>query len=302
MKLACADFSWPLLSHDRVLTLIRLLDIEGVDLSLFGNRSHVRPEVVRADIPMWSGILKERLERSNLELSDFFFQPWTDFETMAPNHPDSTQQDAAAALFYDMLELARRLGAPGITMLPGIRFGEESWETSIQRSAEALKWRSEAAAKQGISLSVEGHAGSNVDTPEKLARLLELVPELKLTLDYTHFTSIGIPDAEIEPLLAYARHFHCRGANQGHLQANFGENTIDYRRVITRMQEIGYRGYFAIEYVWQDWQNCNRSENVSETILFRNLVWDVLGRQETNSEVVPQHAHGLIKEVKSRHD
>jgi len=271
MKLACADFTWPLLPHDRVLALIRLLDIEGLDLGLFGNRSHIRPEHVRADIPMWAGILQERMARSGLELADFFFQPWTDFETMAPNHPDPQQRDDAAALFTDMLELARRLGATGMTMLPGVRFGDESWEASIRRSAEALKWRVDAAAKHGIALSVEGHRGSNVDTPEKLARLVELTPGLQLTLDYTHFTYDGIPDAEIEPLLAYARHFHCRGAARGRLQTSFQENTIDYRRVIRRMQEIGYRGYFAIEYVWQDWEGCNRTENVCETIQFRDL-------------------------------
>jgi len=276
MKLACADFAWPLLPHDRVLTLIRLLDIEGVDLALFGNRSHVRPEMVRSDIPMWSGILKERIERSGLELADFFWQPWTDFETMAPNNPDPKQQEDAVALFSDMLEMARRLGTKGMTMLPGIRFGDESWEESIRRSAEALKWRVDTAATFGIALSVEGHLGSNVDTPEKLAHLVELTPGLKLTLDYTHFTSVGIPDAEIEPLLTYARHFHCRGAAKGRLQTTFQENTIDYRRVITRMQEIGYNGYFAIEYVWQDWQDCNRTENTCETIQFRDMARAVI--------------------------
>jgi sugar phosphate isomerase/epimerase len=279
MKLACADFTWPLLSHDRVLTLIGLLDIEGFDLALFGNRSHVRPEMVRDDIAMWSGILKERIERSGLELADFFFQPWTDFETMAPNHPDPRQQEDAAALFHDMLELAQRIDARGMTMLPGIRFGDESWETSIRRSAEALKWRVDAAARYGIALSVEGHLGSNVDTPEKLAHLVELTPGLKLTLDYTHFTYAGILDAQIEPLLIHARHFHCRGAAKGHLQTTFSENTIDYRRVIKRMQEIGYNGYFAIEYVWQDWKGCNRSENTCETILFRDLVRATLAEQ-----------------------
>lgn len=272
MKLACADFTWPLLSHDRVLALIGLLDIEGVDLALFGNRSHIRPEQVRDDIPMWAGILKERLERTRLELADFFFQPWTDFETMAPNSPDPQQQAEARALFDDMLELARRLGAHGMTMLPGVRFGDESWETSIRRSAEALKWRVDAAARYDIALSVEGHLGSNVDTPEKLARLVELTPGLKLTLDYTHFTFQGIADSEVEPLVDFARHFHCRGAAVGRLQTPFDENTIDYGRVLQRMQEVGYSGYFAIEYVWQDWQNCNRTENTCETVRFRDFV------------------------------
>ncbi len=276
MKLACADFTWPLLPHDRVLTLIRLLDIEGVDLALFGNRSHVRPEMVRTDIPMWSGILKERIARSGLELADLFWQPWTDFETMAPNNPDPKQQEDAAALFSDMLAMAQRLGAKGMTMLPGTRFGAESWEASIRRSAEALKWRVDAAAQCDIALSVEGHLGSNVDTPEKLTHLVELTPGLKLTLDYTHFTSIGIPDAEVEPLLLHARHFHCRGATKGKLQTVFQENSIDYRRIITRLQEIGYTGYFGIEYVWQEWQDNNRTENTCETIQFRDLARAVM--------------------------
>jgi hypothetical protein len=106
MKLACADFTWPLLPHDRVLKLINLLDIEGVDLGLFGNQSHIRPEVVRYDIPMWSGILKERLAQSGLERADFFITPWTDYETMAPNNPHPKQQEDVAAFFRDMLDMA----------------------------------------------------------------------------------------------------------------------------------------------------------------------------------------------------
>jgi sugar phosphate isomerase/epimerase len=271
MKLACADFTWPLLAHDRALALIHLLDIEGLDLGIFGNRSHVRPEMVRGDIPMWAGILKERIDRACLELADFFFQPWTDFTVMAVNHPDPKQQDEAHAIFQDMLELARRLSAPGMTILPGVRFGEESWEGAIRRAAEALKWRVDAAAKHGIVLSVEGHLGSCVDTPEKLATLVELTPGLKLTLDYTHFVSAGFADADVEPLLAHARHFHCRGAAKGRLQTTFDENAIDYRRVLEKMREIGYAGYFGIEYVWSDWQDCNRTDNLSETIRFRDL-------------------------------
>jgi sugar phosphate isomerase/epimerase len=220
---------------------------------------------------MWSGLLRERIDRAGLALADFFVQPWTDFTVMAVNHPDPKQQDEARAFFRDMLELARRLEAPGMTMLPGARFGDESWDAAIRRSAEALRWRVDEAAKVGVPLSVEGHLGSCVDTPEKLARLIELTPGLTLTLDYTHFVAAGFADADVEPLLAHARHFHCRGAAKGQLQATFDDNTIDYRRVIRRMREIGYAGYFGIEYTWSDWQNCNRTDNVSETIRFRDL-------------------------------
>ncbi len=35
-------------------------------------------------------------------------------------------------------------------------------------------------------------------------------PGLTLTLDYTHFTRIGLADTEVEPLVQYASHFHAR--------------------------------------------------------------------------------------------
>jgi sugar phosphate isomerase/epimerase len=276
MRLATADYGWPLLPHDRVLELIRLLDIEAVDLGLFAGRSHIRPETVRQDIPMWAGVLKERIERAGLELAEVFVQAAPSFEPLAINNPDRSEQEEASELFVDMLELTRRLGAPGMSLLPGARFGDESWEASIRRSAEALRWRVDAAAEHGIALSVEAHVGSNVDTPEKLADLLDLTPGLTLALDYTHFTYAGIPDHEVEPLLAHARHFHCRGAAPGRLQTPFSENTIDYRRIIRRLHELRYGGYFAIEYVWIDWMGCNRTENTCETILFRDLARETI--------------------------
>ena len=42
-KLACADFTFPLLPHGPVLELISFLDIEGVDIGLFEGRSHLWP-------------------------------------------------------------------------------------------------------------------------------------------------------------------------------------------------------------------------------------------------------------------
>ena len=99
------------------------------------------------------------------------------------------------------------------------------------------------------------------------------VPGLTLTLDYTHFTRAGLPDAEIEPLLvARASHFHVRGARTGRLQASFKDNTIDYGRVLDVHAQVGYPGYVGIEYVWIDWEHCNEGDNLSETILFRDFL------------------------------
>ena len=50
------------------------------------------------------------------------------------------------------------------------------------------------------------------------------------------------------------------------------ENTIDYERVRTRMEEVGYPGWHVVEYVWSDWERCNECDNVFETIILRDLI------------------------------
>ena len=98
------------------------------------------------------------------------------------------------------------------------------------------------------------------------------MPGLTYTLDYAHFTRVGIPDAEVEPLIAHASHFHVRGARRCCLQGSFRENTIDFARVVKVMKSTGYRGYLGLEYVWIEWENCNRADTLSETILFRDYL------------------------------
>jgi sugar phosphate isomerase/epimerase len=120
--------------------------------------------------------------------------------------------------------------------------------------------------------SVEAHVGSLAPNPREAARMVQGVPGLTLTLDYTHFTRIGLPDGEIEPLVRHASHFHVRGARKDRLQTSFSTNTIDYVRVLGAMHDCGYSGYLGIEYVWIDWEHCNESDNLSETILFRDFL------------------------------
>ena len=59
LKLACADFAFPLLPHDKVLDLISMLEIDGVDIGLFEDRSHLQPS------NMFNNIKKNAKELSN---------------------------------------------------------------------------------------------------------------------------------------------------------------------------------------------------------------------------------------------
>jgi sugar phosphate isomerase/epimerase len=269
LPLACGDHSFPLLEHDKAMQVVAMLGFTGFDLALMGNRSQVRPEHIHGDVPGQAVHLKREIEAKGLRLSDVFVIPWTDFETLAPNHPDADERAKARALFADALELAARIEAPGMTMLPGISWPGQSVQDSMTRAAEELQWRAERAAHLGLRFSVEPHIGSIVSTPEAVSQLLDLAPGLELTLDYTHFVAQGIPEHRVDPLIARARHFQARGARPGRAQCAMKDSTISYERIVDQMIASGYDGYIAIEYVWIEWEGMNECDNLSETVLLR---------------------------------
>ena len=270
MKLSCADFSFPLLPHDATLELISLLGLRGVDIGLFAGRSHLRPETeLRA--PTKNGErLRRRLASHGLTAADAFLQVHENFTDFAINHPKSSRRKFARSQFSRTLDYAAAAGSKHITILPGVIFKNESRAMSLARAASELAWRVDQAATMKLTVAVEPHVGSLVDTPERALALARRVPGLGLTLDYAHFTRVGILDSRIEPLAARATHFHARCARQGRLQANFKENTIDFRRAMRALDRHRFIGWVAFEYVWIDWEHCNEVDVISETILLRD--------------------------------
>ena len=272
LKLAGADFTFPLLEHDKVLKLLALLELDGVDIGLFENRSHLQPSAFFANLAENSKILRMKLDDSGLKAADIFLQCDADFFPMASNHPDAGVREKARRWFLDSLEMCLICGAEHTTGLPGVFFEQEPADVSYGRCCEELAWRTEKAGEMGITFSIEPHIGSIVSDPKSAEKLVEDVPGLTLTLDYTHFMRIGMADREVEPLVRHATHFHVRGAAKGRLQTAFKDNMIDYRRILEVMDDTGYSGYLGIEYIWMDWEKCNEVDNVAEVIQFRDYL------------------------------
>ncbi|WP_165223417.1 sugar phosphate isomerase/epimerase family protein [Aquisphaera insulae] len=272
LRLACADFTFPLLSHDQSLRLIAMLGFEGVDIGLFEGRSHLWPSREFVDVSRSAGELRRKADDLGLDVADVFLQLAPDFRPCAINHPEPARRAEARDTFLEALDYASVCGCRHVTILPGVHFEEEGYDASFGRTVEELAWRVDQAGQRGIALGTEAHVGSIAPDPAGAERLVTGVPGLTLTLDYTHFTRAGLPDSAIEPLLAHAGHFHVRGARPGRLQASFKDNVIDYGRVVDRMRALNYPGWVGVEYVWTDWEHCNECDNLSETILFRDFL------------------------------
>jgi len=277
-QLACADFTFPLLPHDQTLQLIAMLEFKGVDIGLFEGRSHLWPSRQFENVEASARQLKQKLDDCGLQAADIFLQMAEDFAPYAINHPEAPRRQKARDRFLQTLDYAAGCGCRHVTALPGIHFETEPREASLARATEELAWRVEQARKHEIRFGVEAHVGSIVSDPESTGQLVQQVPGLTLTLDYTHFTRLGMPDSAVEPLVAYASHFHVRGAAPDRLQAPFARNAIDYEQVFAAMQASDYRGWIGIEYVWIDWEHCNECDNISETIQFRDFFRELMDR------------------------
>lgn len=269
LNLSCADFSFPLLSHDAALKVIALIGCRGVDVGLFSGRSHLRPENELRNPSKNGAILCRRLASEGLAAADIFLQLHENFTDYAVNHPGAVRRKFARQQFLRTLDYAAAANSKHITILPGVSFKTESRAESLARAADELLWRVGEAAARKLTVAVEPHVGSIADTPERAWQLAALVPGLGLTLDYAHFTRTGIPDSRIEPLTARATHFHARCARKGRLQCSFKENTIDFTRAVKALDAHRFDGWIALEYVWIDWEHCNEVDVLSETIQLR---------------------------------
>lgn len=276
MKLSVADYTFPLLRHEQVLELVSWLELDGVDLGLMGNRSHIRPESIVGDPTGAARQTRARLQTIGLDASDVFLIPWTDFESFAPNHPSADERSRARELFDTALEFAAGVGALGMTTLPGIFWPGETREAGLARAAEELTWRVERARSRGLRLSVEPHVGSLIESPALTEELLSKSPGLELTLDPSHFVFQGLDDAAWIGLVPHARHIHVRGAAPARMQTTVSASTIDLAALMRAAQQTGYRGYIALEYVWTDWERCNETDNISETVLLRDQLRELL--------------------------
>jgi sugar phosphate isomerase/epimerase len=271
IPLACSDFSFLQVSHDLALDIIAGLGFDGADVSLMLGYSHLPVEEVLEMPESWGQRVRTMLSDRGLATADVNFLPGGDFVSLAVNHPEEARRGNAADLFRRALDFAGAAGSRHMTMLPGVPWEGEPACESLGRSARELWWRVAEARARGITLSVEAHVGSIAPSPSAAAQLLELTPGLTLTLDLTHFVSLGYSQDECMPLVNAASHFHARGGAPGKLQATAEDNIIDYGRVLQSMKDGGYSGYFEVEYEWNEWCGCNRVDVLAETVLMRDL-------------------------------
>ncbi len=270
-RLSCSEFSFPALSLDDRLALVRLLGFQLVDMGLFLDTD----EQVGAFLSDPGGMTRRMaaaLERMGLDPVDLFLiVGGDDFARGALTSPDNALRERLRHIFLAALDCASALGVQGCTVLPGLHWDDGdhgSWSLAVHE----LQWRVEQAARSGLELRIEPHLGSIVATPELALALLRDVPGLRLSLDAGHFVFQDIPMERIARLAPFTGHVHLSGARPGGVCVPWKHNVVDFPSFITSLESAGFSGEYCVEYVPMDKWGADGTDIVTATVTMRDII------------------------------
>jgi sugar phosphate isomerase/epimerase len=287
IRFSCSDYTFPLLAPAQRFALLQLLGFKYVDIGLFERSEGLRPDQLLAEPRTFIKRLQGNLQRAGLQVADVFLQVGVDPSEFASNAPSPLVRARNRQAFLLALDLCSALGCTHLTGLPGIWHkgvnDRDDWALAVDEAG----WRGHVASGAGVSYAIEAHMGSICPDIASTRSFLDSVPQLTATLDYGHFVAANLSSLDVHFLLPFASHIHARGGAPKRLQTPASENEIDFAGMIRRLQKQKYNGFLAIEYVWTEWQQCNRTDNVSETIILRRQL-EALLESELETPAIPE--------------
>jgi len=246
IELAVMTFSLEPGNLDETLDKARGLGLKIVDLTTRMDAALQIDRMLAATQPSEQAtIVNQALDARGMRVSEVF---WLNFGT-AVNHPDATKRARTIELFDGFCQFCHEIGAESTMGIPGPVYKELGIDESYRLSIESLKALVEVAGRHNILFNMEPHWPSLAESPEGVARLCDAVPGMGITLDYSHFQRQGYTQEAVEPLHAYARHYHARQACDGNPNVSRDEGTIDFGRIIRKLKVDQYDGVVCLEYM-----------------------------------------------------
>jgi sugar phosphate isomerase/epimerase len=240
IEFSCHVWSFPDLTLTEALgTMARLgfrrADIgggQGLNLAQAARQPRAVATEVKAELALY-----------NLSLGDLFL--------MLPriSLADDERRLKEVETFKALLPFAVELGAPGVSISPGVAHNLEEDPTALDRTIESLKAMTAAANEAGLPVSIAPHVDSMATAPQAARALVDAVEGLQLTLDWASLTYGGAKYEDIAVLIPRSRHMQVRGAAKGQLQLGMDRNKIDLARLVEDAIIAGYTGSISISLI-----------------------------------------------------
>lgn len=265
MKVALATWSFPYCNLNEIIGISKALGINAVDMGI-----DYRGAIDRASLLSNPKETGSALRALNVDMPCFYYRFGDSIEKRNIANPENF--DVNVADFRKIVAFCLAAHIKTIFILPGVINPGQTVEKAIEVSARALNVFVSIAQEAGITLTFEPHVRSITESPRTVLQLLDRVPGLKLTLDYSHFVCLGFRQEDIDPLAAHAAHVHLRQAKPGELQSKYEYGTLNFPAMIGTLQDVGYEGYLVLENVHQDYMNTLSDDVLTEIIKMRDLI------------------------------
>lgn len=129
----------------------------------------------------------------------------------------------------------------------------EDWDSKLGMLVERIQEAAEYGEKTGVTVAIEPHVGSIIDTPDRMLEVIRRVgsPAIGVNFDISHFNVMGIGIEEsVSKMAPHARHTHVKDERGTVPDFEFlvpGEGEFDYVTYLKAMQRHGYTGFITAE-------------------------------------------------------
>lgn len=213
------------------LERVRALGFDAIDLPTQEGWAHVDPSALADDTAATTRWLRETLG---------------DIDIVSLNAGTGAEGGEELRRVRALIDLAQEIEAPVIT-LPAARVGAGALRDDMERTRSFVR----AAQGTGVTITLETHRGTEWEDPRTVIRYLEEVPELRVTLDPSHFTTGPHSHLGFSELLPAVRHVHLRsgGDDPSQIQVPAGEGVLPESELLEMLANAGYEGDLTVEYV-----------------------------------------------------
>lgn len=247
MYVSCSSLACTLEAYPRIqdtVAQIKELGFQAFDLTAFEGWQNVDPSTLVEGNETWKREFIDAIAASGMRVSSFNAQP-----SRPITDPDPAAFARYKLEFRTLLDLAGRVGCPNITVQPGNPIKGHSSAKLFDTARAHLSELAPLSAECNVTLSVEAHMGSLLESPDDTLRMMKaLWPSVGLTYDPSHFVMQGMSVQETEPLLEYTMHVHVRNASLGKMQDTMEDGTVDFGWLVPSLRDHGYNGAVTIEY------------------------------------------------------
>ena len=237
--------------------------------------AHIDWPALRADSVAEADRVRRIMEPLGLDVDDRFIWFRNKYLDKFANElkctvtvPDKRMRDDNFEVYKSFVAFCHAVGCPGITISSGIVCKDDGQdeEQAYEISRDEMRRMVDHGGQYDVELRPEPHGESVMGTLPKCQRMLEDVPGLMISLDYSHFMPQGHTEEEVNVLIPHVGHVHARQANRERLQCRMEDDILDFEHILGALKKHGHDGNVALEYVCVNYRGCYDVDVITETL------------------------------------